>query len=354
MSTWGQSPRIANWSERVFEIIGAGHSEFSQGEGFMKKALVALIGAVVFLAVLGASGQLAFSRSLRQSHHEPALIDKDSFSITFRIPNYTFRRIPIESVSTSCGCTVVEAIPAEVGPFEVLKIPMRIDLAGKAGAFRSTAVVQMGTAGDAQLEITANVYPAMPKTIDFGSIMSGTAVTKEFVITEPVAALIQPCVQCSRDEIAYSLSEFEGLPLLKVSYTAGDERGPFSFPLFSKAPLDRSVQTIITGYVPREVEPDAPTVFLGYLDPKDTSTANAEVSFRSSYGESYEWRQDLTKNSDSISLSRHSTGKDVVAVSLKVPGQQGIFRETLEVAFQVGTTAPRVIYVPVEVYAYIL
>ena len=79
---------------------------------------------------------------------------------TFRVVNESGRAVAIDSVRTSCGCTVVDAPSGVVRPGGTIDVPVRFDTAGKLSDVDQWVVVGFGGAvPDLVLRLSATVVP---------------------------------------------------------------------------------------------------------------------------------------------------------------------------------------------------
>ena len=313
----------------------------------MRKLGISVSLSLLFvLLVLGVLYAISL-RSLHQSFDAGAVIAKDSLTYTFRIPNYTWRTMEVGNATASCGCTVVEKLPASVPPFSSLRIPVNMALAGRHGGFTSKVAVDLKGHGAAELSVFADIYPALPDPIDLGPVEKGARVERAFLAPP---AFSRDALADLNAAVEASLTALDGQPILKLAIRAPMESGDFSFPLANGVD-----SPVLKGRVARDVEATVSVLSMGYLHPGqgDGSSSTRKAKFVSPRKVPFKWRPDLAKHSEFVSLMEgpSETGADI-EVLLRHPKADGIYREVVSFYFEVEGQ-DEAVEVPLEIYAYI-
>ncbi len=286
--------------------------------------------------------------SRRQNFHKGALVGEESFTHTFRIPNYSWSTLEIGDVAASCGCTVVADLPKFVAPFRSLRVPVHINLAGRSGSFKSNVSIAIKNAGAIDLTLTAEIYPALPDVIDLGSVEKGATIEKKFAAP---ASLTEKNFVDMTGPITFELGLMDRQPIVDLKYTVSNPGGSFEIAL-----LQSPVPVTIRGYVLRDVESRTPSISLGYLRP-DSGTENEvmhSARFYSPYGKEFQWRPDQTQKSEFVELREVASDAELtISTHLRTPPNRGVYRETITFGFETSGN-PEIVYVPVELHAYVL
>lgn len=314
----------------------------------MRKLGISVSLSLVFILLVLVVLYVISLRSLHQSFDAGAVIAKDSLTYTFRIPNYTWRTMEVGNATASCGCTVVEELPASVPPFSALRIPVNIALAGRQGEFTSRVAVDLKGHGAAELSVFADIYPALPDPIDLGPVEKGALVERAFLAPP---AFTRDALAGLNGAVEAGLTTLDGQPILKLAIRAPMESGDFSFPL-----ADGAGSLVVKGRVARDVEATVSVLSMGYLrhGQGEGSSSTRKAKFVSPHKLPFKWRPDLAKHSEHIALKEVASESGAeIEVLLRHPKAEGVYRETVSFYFDVEGEKEAV-EVPLEIYAYLM
>lgn len=310
--------------------------------GICCAAVVALSIAVVSVLYM------IFHSSLNQNIHAGTLIAQDTYSHIFRIPNYSWRPLLVKNVSSSCGCTVVDKLPEVIPPFQTLAVPVNVNLKGRAGAFLSKVVVTFGGSSPAEFQITMDIFPLLPETIDLGRVKKGVSLKKAYAIPPEFEGARLSELHAG---IKGSLNFLEGNRVLELVIEPPNRVGDFNFPLHP-----REGSPAVKGHVVGEIEPNLSVLSMGYLRPGAgaESTATRAVQFSSTSGAAFSWRGDITEHSELVIMKEVNgeSGKSI-EVQFRSPVKRGIYKELLNFQFSIEGR-PEIVEVPVELYAFVM
>lgn len=314
----------------------------------MKKFGFVGLTAMVFCALVFVALHMIFLNSQRQFYHKGALIGAESFTHSFRIPNYSWRTLEVGNVTSSCGCTVVGNLPKSIPPFRNLNVPVKINLTGRSGAFKSNVTVALKPYGVAEFAISADIYPMLPKVIDLGKVRKDASIVGMYAIPSDLSEKLG---EAFSDTVTAQLETIEGQPIVKLTAKAPLVGGDFEIQVTRGAD-----PTVFIGYVQQDIEAQLSTVSMGNLRPGsgEETTATGVVRFFSPYDRSFKWRPDLTQHSEWVALEDAPADNGLaLRIQLKAPPSSGVYREVVDFGFEVAGS-PDLIQVPIEIYAYIL
>ena len=118
----------------------------------------------------------------------------------FRVTNASASAISIESIQTSCGCTVAELPPLPAAPYVLAPgatttIRVSLDLHGKTGSLSKTVTVAT-SAGMAVLAVNANIAPLPIPTGTDASLGADRAKNIEIATHDRQAIFKGECAKC--------------------------------------------------------------------------------------------------------------------------------------------------------------
>lgn len=312
---------------------------------------ILLFFAVIMAVLIGRN--FAAKSFMMQHHREDALVGNQSFTYEFQVPNFSFRTLAIDQVNTSCGCTLVETLPEAIGPFGVLKVPVKYDLVGKSRGFDSTVFVAFGNGTTANLRFSTEVFAPLPETIELGNVLAGTEAKKEYVIDSELAHAFAGSTGSTSVDV--STRKIENFSLIQLSLKAPDTAGQFSFPIFSYESKSGRQSCSVSGTVREEVEADRTLITLGYLKSDAVNESVASVKFESPYGMEFSWDENETRKTESVMLEQSTSIAKTINVRLQTDGRKGVVKESVEFAFRVATdSGNKTVLVPVELYCFVL
>lgn len=314
----------------------------------MKKFRAVGLFAGFFCASLFVALHIIFLNSQHQVHHRGALIGADSFTHTFRIPNYAWKALEVGNVRSSCGCTVVGELPKSIPPFRSLYVPVRINLTGRSGVFKSNVSVDLKGYGVAELALTADIYPMMPNVIALGRVRKGDLVESSYAITEVLD------IESFGEAVSAALETLDGQPVIQLRVNAPLKGGEFEIPILHDAD-----SPVFKGYVLQDVEARDSSLSLGLLQSgRGPATDSGGVAaFFSPYGRRFRWREDLTDATPGITIARDAEQSDKEGVALRIQlnevPDRGAYHETINLQFEVLESG-EIVSIPLEVFAYVL
>jgi hypothetical protein len=136
---------------------------------------------------------IEFSRSSIDLGKLLSGIDDRPITVKFEFVNTSGREISIQSVATSCSCSVADYTRKTLKPYESGTIEISTDYTGKSGLVVSSAMVSVestdGEQGyDAMLVCTATIVPSahpLHEEINFGEVVFGKVNERFSVLTVP-------------------------------------------------------------------------------------------------------------------------------------------------------------------------
>ncbi len=278
----------------------------------------------------------------------------DTIQHTFLVRNRSLQTVHVDSMSSSCGCTVPKLDWDTIGPFEKRSVSATIDLTGRNGPVESEILLRLSKTETVTLGFEGYVIDDSPDQIDLGEFKRGEQVSREFLLRPltPDQLVVESVkVDDKKLQVTYKPDEKSLGVMVTIRPADGLPFGHFGSPIvFHTNDRKVPVKTVsVMGSVQSRLVVSKKFVSLGKLGPGND--ARTRVDLNAPYGDK------IRIQSISSSMPEFVTGTvveppDPSAASIEIaahglPDRSGIVRTDLAIEVWVGDELERT---SVEVY----